>query len=231
MNARGCANALLAIFVTAGCSGAPPAPVLSQAPLAPDSGTLAIRCGRLIDGIADATSLDRGVVIRRGRVEAVVPAAELPRELPLLDLAGFTCLPGLIDMHTHLTDSPEDTADLRVFFERSEADQLTRSKAHAAATLWAGFTTVRDVGTYVQGGDRALRDAIARGEAVGPRMHISGPYLSIPRGGGDLFVPGHREPADNARFHAGIARGVAEFRAKARANLSAALAACRERVR
>jgi imidazolonepropionase-like amidohydrolase len=217
-------GALLTACVAAGCgaaqeNAAPAAAAVATAPFDPDSGSLAIRSGSLIDGEADLPLSDRGVVIRSGRIEAVVPAAELPSEMSLLDLSGFTCRPGLIDMHTHLSDSPEDTADMRVYFERSAADQLARSKKHAAATLLAGFTTVRDVGTYVQGSDRALRDAIARGETPGPRMHISGPYLSIPRGGGDLFVPGYSEPADNARFHAGVARGPKQFREKASANL------------
>ena len=226
MNARRLLAALLAACVAGGCAGdaqqASPAaslPALTQAPFEPDSGTLAVRCGSLIDGVADAPVREQGVIIRRGRIEAIAPAAELPRDLPWLDLAGFTCLPGLIDMHTHLTDSPEDTADLRLFFERSAADQLALSEERAAATLLAGFTSVRDLGTYVQGSDRAVRDAIERGETIGPRVHIAGPFLSIPQGGGDLYVPGYQEPADNARFHAGIARGVAAFRAKARANL------------
>jgi imidazolonepropionase-like amidohydrolase len=210
------ARALLAACLAASCSGAPPADRAGAA----DAGSLAVRCGSLIDGIADAPARDRGVVIRAGRIEAIVAADELPRDLPRLDLAGFTCLPGLIDMHTHLTDAPEDTADLRVYFALGDAELLARSKQHAAATLLAGFTTVRNVGTYVEGSDHALRDAIARGDAVGPRMHVSGPYLTIPRGGGDLYVPGYDEPADAARFHAGVARGAAEFAAKARANLA-----------
>jgi len=199
----------------------PTTPALAQAPIAPDSGSLAVRCGSLIDGVADGAVRGRGLVIRAGRIEAVVALAELPSELPVLDLAGFTCLPGLIDMHTHLTDRPEDTTDMRVYYTRSDAEQRAISTEHAAATLLAGFTTVRNLGTYVEGSDRALRDAIARGEVVGPRMFVSGPYLSIPKGGGDLYVPGHVEPADSARFHAGIARGAAEFAAKARANLDA----------
>jgi len=221
---RGLVVALGAVIVAIGCGGGQlprPAPALAVAPFVPSSGSLAVRCGNLIDGVADAPLRDRGVVIRSGRIEAVVAAEDLPRDLPRLELGGFTCLPGLIDMHTHLTDSPEDTADLRVYFTRSDAEQLERSKQAAAATLRAGFTTVRDVGTYVQGADRALRDAIARGDAIGPRMHVSGPYLTIPQGGGDLYVPGYEEPADNARFHAGVTRGAAEFAAKARANLAA----------
>ncbi|HEU4431482.1 MAG TPA: amidohydrolase family protein [Myxococcota bacterium] len=218
--------ALIGIGFALSCIGAQQAareqfPAVAQTALAPDSGSLAVRCGSLIDGVADAAVRDRGVVIRGGRIEAVVDAAELPRDLPRLELAGFTCLPGLIDMHTHLTDSPEDTADLRVYFTRSDGEQLERSKQAAAATLLAGFTTVRDVGTYVDGADRALRDAIARGDAIGPRVHVAGAYLTIPNGGGDLYVPGYDEPADNARFHAGVARGAAEFAGKARANLAA----------
>ena len=217
---------LLAACLAASCAvvqegkPGPAAPALAQAPFAPDSGTLAVRCGGLIDGVADAPLRERGVIIRDGRIEAVVAAADLPRDLPLLDLAGYTCLPGLIDMHTHLTDRPGGHGGpARLLRAHARARRCARAKQNAAATLLAGFTSVRDVGTYVAGSDRALRDAIARGEAVGPRMQVAGPYLTIPRGGGDLYVPGHDEPRDNARFHAGVARGAGEFRAKARANL------------
>jgi imidazolonepropionase-like amidohydrolase len=63
--------------------------------------------------------------------------------------------------------------------------------------------------------DTALRDLIDKGSVIGPRMQVSGPYLTIPQGGGDLFVPGFQEPADNARFHAGVARGAEDFRLRA----------------
>jgi imidazolonepropionase-like amidohydrolase len=75
---------------------------------------------------------------------------------------------------------------------------------------------MRNVGTYVLGVDTALRGAINAGQAVGPRLQVSGPYLTIPQGGGDLHVPGFKEPADNARFHAGVARGPEQFRERAR---------------
>ena len=86
--------------------------------------------------------------------------------MPVLDLSGYTCLPGLIDMHTHLTDRPEDTADLTVYFSRTAEETLRLSKENAAATLLAGFTSVRNVGTYVLGTDTALRDAINAGKAA-----------------------------------------------------------------
>ena len=98
--------------------------------------------------------------------------------------------PGLIDMHTHLTERPEDTADLRVYFKRTDAEAAKISRENAEATLQAGFTTVRNVGTYIAWTDRTLRDAINRGEVAGPRMQIVGYYLTIPGGGGDLVIPG-----------------------------------------
>ena len=135
--------------------------------------------------------------------------------VPVLDLSGYTCLPGLIDMHTHLTDRPEDTADLAVYFSRTPEETLRLSKENAAATLLAGFTSVRNVGTYVLGADTALRDQINAGKSLGPRMQASGPYLTIPHGGGDLYIPDFKEPADNERFHAGVARDPEGFRERA----------------
>jgi imidazolonepropionase-like amidohydrolase len=135
--------------------------------------------------------------------------------VPVLDLGEYTCLPGLIDMHTHLTDRPEDTADLSVYFSRDADETLKQGTENAQATLLAGFTSVRNVGTYVLGADTDLRDYINRGSAAGPRMLVSGPYLTIPHGGGDLYIPGFKEPEDNARFHAGVARGPQEFRDRA----------------
>jgi imidazolonepropionase-like amidohydrolase len=193
--------------------------VVRQPPFTPDSGTIAIRCGALIDGVSAFAKSDTLVVIRDGRIASVTHGASAgmaaATHLPVFDLSAYTCLPGLIDMHTHLTDRPEDTADLTQVFARSDAETLRQGAENAAATVLAGFTTVRNVGTYKLGDDYALRDAIDRGRTIGPRMQASGPYLTIEHGGGDLFVPGFEEPADAARFHAGVARGPAEFRKRA----------------
>ncbi len=191
------------------------------APFTPDSGSIAVLCGRLIDGTGAEPMEDALVVIRDGRIKSIAANssmnAALVAYLPVLDLRKHTCLPGLVDMHTHITDRPEDTADLRVYFARPAEEALRLSKENAAATLQAGFTTIRNLGTYVQGTDYAIRDAINSGSTIGPRMQASGPYLTIPKGGGDLFVPDFKEPEDNARFHAGVARGPDEFRARAEA--------------
>lgn len=207
---------LLAAFAAAAAATPGPAtPRLAVAPLAPDTGSLAVRCGRVIDGLAGQASGPATVVIRDGRVSAIGPAVEVPAGLPLLDLAGYTCLPGLIDMHTHLTDRPEDTADLSVYFRRTPAEQEARSRENAAATLLAGFTTVRNVGTYIAWSDRAIRDEINAGTVPGPRMQVVGYYLTIPGGGGDLLVPGYREDQVPPQVRMGVARNPEEFRRKA----------------
>jgi len=188
-------------------------------PFTPDSGTVAVFCGRLIDGTGAAPTKNTLVVIRDGRIQGVKPDARrrdaTATYLPVLDLSGHTCLPGLIDMHTHLTDRPEDTADLTVYFTRAAAETQRQAAENASATVLAGFTSVRNVGTYVLGTDTALRDLINKGTVIGPRVQASGPYLTIPHGGGDLYVPEYKEPDDNARFHAGVARGAEDFRLRA----------------
>jgi imidazolonepropionase-like amidohydrolase len=216
-------------LLLAGCITTPPPLsaqiVVRQVPFTPDSGSIAIRCGMLIDGVSAFARNLTLVVIRDGRITRVTADASAnaaaETHLPVLDLTEYTCLPGLIDMHTHLTDRPENTADLTKVFTRSDEDTLRQGQENAAATVLAGFTSVRNVGTYEFGADYALRDAINRGRAVGPRMQASGPYLTIPHGGGDLFVPGFKEPEGSERFHAGVARGADEFRRRAQDLLNA----------
>jgi imidazolonepropionase-like amidohydrolase len=214
---------LLIAGALAGCAAAPTALNsrfgVRQVPYTPDSGSLAIRCGRLIDGVTATPLANALVVIRDGRVVAIKAKASradaAAPHVPVLDLSAYTCLPGLIDMHTHLTDRPEDTEKLEVYFSRTEDETQRQALENAAATLLAGFTTVRNVGTYVQGTDFALRDTVNAGRAIGPRIQASGPYLTIAHGGGDLYIPDFIEPADNARFHAGVAHGPAEFHDRA----------------
>jgi imidazolonepropionase-like amidohydrolase len=215
---------LLLVCITLGaCPYSPPTRTdrldIRQVPYTPDSGSIAIRCGKLIDGFSDTAQDNVLIVIRDGRIKSLKPGASrgdaTATYVPVLDLSAYTCLPGLIDMHTHLTDRPEDTADLTVYFSRSPEETLRQSTENAAATLLAGFTSVRNVGTYVLGADTALRDQINAGKSVGPRMQASGPYLTIPHGGGDLYIPDFKEPADNERFHAGVAKDPEGFRERA----------------
>jgi len=185
---------------------------LTHAPFAPDTGSIAVHCETLIDGISAQPTHDVTVIVRDGRIASLAAGSEHPKDIPWLDLPGRTCMPGLIDMHTHLTDVPTDTADLRVYLTRTDAEAAKISAKNAEATLQAGFTSVRNVGTYIGWSDRALRDAINRGAVAGPRMQIVGFYLTIPGGGGDLFgIPGVPEADIPARLRMGVSRGPEEF--------------------
>lgn len=214
----------LAVLAALGClaASAPQAatapasrPALVAAPFAPDTGSVAVRCGSLIDGVSGSPRPDVTVLIEHGRITRVGRHVAVPAGTQRLDLAGYTCLPGLIDLHTHLTDRPGDTADLSIYYQRSRADQAPIAQANARLTLLAGFTTTRDVGSYVGWADRDLRDAIGAGQAVGPRMQVCGFYLTIPGGGGDLVIPGHPESQIPAYERIGVARGAEAFARRA----------------
>jgi imidazolonepropionase-like amidohydrolase len=185
------------------------------APLKPDSGTVALRCGSLIDGSSSDAARDVTVVIVDGRITRVAAGVSAPRDVPVIDLKDYTCLPGLIDMHTHLVDHHGETADLSIYYRRTLEDQVAFGRMNARATLLAGFTSVRDVGTYIAWADRALRDEINAGKTVGPRIQAAGYYLTVPGGGGDLVIPGHPESEIPAQVRMGVARGPEEFRRKA----------------
>jgi imidazolonepropionase-like amidohydrolase len=189
--------------------------VTADLALAMPGASLTILCGAVFDGSSDSLLGPTEIRIADGRIESMQAAPAAPVPPMALDLRAHTCLPGLIDLHVHLTEMPQDTADLKVLFRRTRAEQNVLSAAHAAATVLAGFTTVRNVGAYIRGVDLMLRDAIVRGEMLGPRMQVSGFYLTIPGGGGDLLLPDVPERATPLFLRGGVARGEAEFRRKA----------------
>lgn len=206
-----------AMLVSA-CGESPvPVQVVSDVPYDADSGTLLIRCGMLIDGVSDEPLTNVSVLIEDGKISGVgdVAAMRPGKRIPELDLADHTCLPGFIDMHTHILETPDDAADLSVYFEHSLEHTLAKGARFSKQTLLAGFTSVRNLGTYYGWSGRELRDQINDGDVIGPRLQVAGIYLTIPGGGGDLLTPGVAETDIPKHLRLGVARGPDEFRRKA----------------
>ncbi len=123
------------------------------------------------------------IIVKDGMITAVGPSVAIPKDAKVIDLSAMTVLPGLLDMHTHLVgpaNDPEPLNELR----RTAAEEAFRSIPNPRIVLMAGFTTVRDVGTYRALVDVAMRDAIARGDIPGPRMFVAGAYITITGGAG-----------------------------------------------
>jgi imidazolonepropionase-like amidohydrolase len=137
-----------------------------------------------------------------------------PNNLDTLDLSNYFCLPGLIDMHTHISEGTSRT--LVEYLTVTQQDQLVIGRVNVQKTLLAGFTSVRDLGVYIAWTDKALRDEINSGLTNGPRMQISGFYLTIPGGGGDIDIPGYSGNVP-AHIRQGVTQGTENFRLRAEA--------------
>jgi imidazolonepropionase-like amidohydrolase len=139
----------------------------------------------------------------------------IPPDAKLVDLSDMTVLPGLIDCHTHLADGAYGGGEPLIQLTKSASQLALESVPNARVTLESGFTTVRDVGVYRALNDVALRDAINRGDIVGPRMYVAGAYITITGGAGAMtgLAPDIQLPLD-LRF--GEANSPWEVRQKVR---------------
>ncbi len=156
--------------------------------------TTSVRAGQMIDVRSGTVLSDQRIDIEGERISAVGPWRKPRKGTVIIDWSRYTVLPGLIDLHTHLADAGQ-SADIAEPLKTSPAATALIGAMNARTTLMAGFTTVRDVGTYRGLTDIALRDAINKGQVPGPRMFVSGAYLTIPGGGGELNGVGDL-PAD-----------------------------------
>ena len=139
---------------------------------------------RVFDSVAGEMLDDHAVIVADGRVEAVVPAAQIGDGVTRLE--GHTLLPGLIDVHTHLAMPLDDGRGFAALVQRSGAQDALLGVKHARQTIEAGFTSVRDIGPWRAFVDVALRDAIDGGWVEGPRMACAGAFVTCPGGGGDI---------------------------------------------
>lgn len=142
-----------------------------------------IRCGAVFDGEAPGGATE--IVVRGDRIASVDAGAGGANSGEVVDLTGYTCLPGLIDLHAHLTINPETLTTLDLY--RSSAARTLDALKNAQAMLGAGFTTLRLPGEF-DGyyGVVDLKHAIARGDHEGPRLLVAPHAISATGGHGDF---------------------------------------------
>jgi len=169
-----------------------------------EAATKAIRFGKLWDGhntIANAV-----VVIENDKIQSVAANAPVPAGAELIDLSRYTGIPGMIDVHTHMTYywDPASGTDPRRQPPRHVAVTVFLAQANAMKTLEAGVTSMRDLNGFDRA-DTAMRDLINMGAMIGPRMFVSGPGLrnNVIRRPGITDTPGQAAKEAKAVLDAG----------------------------
>ncbi len=193
--------------------------VFAMAPLAPaQSAALQkrtlVRVGHLLDVRTGKLADSQTIVVVGDTIQSVRPSSSAPTETgdTVIDLGQMYAMPGMIDVHTHLTMNP----DFDPYLELTETDakDAINGVVNARTTLMAGFTSVRNVGAsgFV---DVDLRDAVNAGQVPGPHMLVSGPLIGITGGHcDDNLLP--------IRYHAvgdGVADGIPAVQHKVRENI------------
>src|SRR5256886_16357976 len=199
--------ALIALLLIVAAAVSP----AQQTPSSPQ--VTVIRAGRLVDVDVGRVLTSQMLLLRGGKIEAIGENLSVFGGATVIDLSKMTLLPGLIDCHTHLADIGD--AEPLLVLQKSAAESAYTVIPHARVTLLAGFTTVRDVGVYRAFNDVALRDAIAKGIVIGPRMFVAGAYITISEGAGAMtgLAPDIQLPWD---LHFGEANSPWEVRQRVR---------------
>jgi imidazolonepropionase-like amidohydrolase len=173
-----------------------------------------VRAGHVLDVKTGKLADAQTIVVVGDTIQSIAPSASVSAQPgdAVIDLGGMTVMPGLIDVHTHLTMN----TDFDPYHELTSTDakEAINGVVNAKATLMAGFTSVRNVGAngYT---DVDLRDAINAGQVAGPHLQVSGPALGITGGHCD-------ENLLPIQYHVvgdGVADGIAEVQHKVRQNI------------
>ncbi|MBS3931505.1 MAG: amidohydrolase family protein [Sphingomonadales bacterium] len=181
-------------------------------PLPAWADTVVVRAGHLIEPATGQVLHDRAITVTDGKVSTVAPWSAPPQGAKVVDWSSYWVLPGLIDVHVHLADFLQ-TSDPAEPLKHSPERTAYAGARNARATLEAGFTTVHDVGSYRARGNIELRNAINRGEVVGPRINAVGGYITVPGGGGEVTgLPKGMVVPDDMRM--GVAKTPEEVRRK-----------------
>ncbi|HZC21700.1 MAG TPA: amidohydrolase family protein, partial [Candidatus Binatia bacterium] len=135
-----------------------------------DAPLVALTHLRVIDGTGAAAREDQTVVLSKGKIVSVgdTSAASVPKEALVIDLHGYTAIPGLVGMHEHM------------FYPAGDAIFHEMAISFPRLYLAGGVTTVRTAGSIEPYMDLALREEIDAGKTPGPHMHVTGPYLEGP---------------------------------------------------
>jgi imidazolonepropionase-like amidohydrolase len=165
--------------------------------------SIAIKADRLIDGTGAEPLTDAVLVLENDRITAVGTGSDvrIPAGAKVIELKGYTLLPGLMDCHVHIGGRPGDGGDTHKLKE-TIAHEAIYATVHAKITLDVGFTTVRNVGAGNYH-DAAIRDLINEGVVPGPRIYAAtrglgstGGHADINGWNPDLNLPGYAQIAD-----------------------------------
>src|SRR5271163_3583881 len=132
-----------------------------------DAPVIALTHVRVIDGTGAAAREDQTIVIAHGKIASVGEAAsaEIPKDGQVLDLHGYTVIPGLVGMHDHL------------FYPMGNAIFGEMAYSFPRLYLAGGVTTIRTTGALEPYTDLELKKQIDKGQTPGPHIHVTGPYL------------------------------------------------------
>lgn len=180
------ARSAFLVLALAGLFSSAPEPASAQEiPVVDSTHLVAVHAGRLIDGTGAEPREDVTILVRGGRIEAVGRDVDVPEEARVVDLTDSTVLPGLLEMHTHLTVDGVEVPLSRKYAEHPPGYQVAIGAKSARATLLAGFTTARNVGSWGWS-SVALRDAVEARQLPGPRIFTAAHQIGIPGGHGDF---------------------------------------------